>query len=162
MVTLLWLDLFKEVCYMAANTQKLISNFPHEGRTTTVLYCMCFLIVIYIYISANAVKKLQNIFCNPLTQIVLPCVSIHSVPSNILSPFTVTRQQLLPDDITVGKERHYNCLCHYFEKSTLWTILPANSFHPADSYCTLQVIGVNTRLQSSPSNFSPRTKLSTF
>jgi len=80
----------------------------------TVLYSMCFFfsIVIYIYKSANAVKKLQIIFCNPVTQIVLLCVTIFSVPSNILSPFTVTRQLLLPYEAIVGKKRHYNCICH--------------------------------------------------
>ena len=55
-------------------------NFPR--RTTTVLYSMCFLSVIYIYMSANAVMKLQIIFCNPITQIALLCVTI-----TVLCPF---------------------------------------------------------------------------
>jgi hypothetical protein len=79
----------------------------------TVLYSMCvfFSSVIYIYKSANAVVKLQIIFCNPLTQIALLCVT-YCVPPIILSPVTVTRQPLLPDEALVGKKRHYNCICH--------------------------------------------------
>jgi len=55
--------------------------------------------------------KLQIIFCNPLTQIALLCVT-YCVPSNILSPFTFTQQRLLPDEVIVDKKRHYNCICH--------------------------------------------------
>ena len=97
---------------MAAEHRNSSQIFPAKVEPRLSYIVCVFFIVIYIYKSANAVKKLQIIFCNPLTKIALFCVSIHSVPSNILSPFTVTQQLLLPDEIIVGKKRHYNCLCH--------------------------------------------------
>jgi len=97
---------------MAAKHRNSSQVFPTRvERRLSYTVCVFFSNVIYIYKSVNAVMKLQIIFCNPLTQIALLCVT-YCVPSNILSPFTFTRQPLLPDEVIVDKKRHYNCICH--------------------------------------------------